>query len=124
MPKANGAERRYYDKVRQKLTNGLNGYNIKDSLAFFNNQDIDLQDLIFRTASRDQLDLSASGASDKFKYYVSAGLLSDKGIIQNSSYTRITTRINGEYKPNKYITLGSKLHLSIVNKKVFLKTAY
>ena len=37
-----------------------------------------------RTASRDQLDLSASGASDKFKYYVSAGLLSDKGIIQNS----------------------------------------
>lgn len=117
MPKANGAERRYYDKVRQELTNGLNGYNIKDSLAFFNNQDIDLQDLIFRTASRDQLDLSASGASDKFKYYVSAGLLSDKGIIQNSSYTRITTRINGEYKPNKYITLGSKLHLSIVNKK-------
>lgn len=62
MPKANGAERRYYDKVRQKLTNGLNGYNIKDSLAFFNNQDIDLQDLIFRTASRDQLDLSASGS--------------------------------------------------------------
>lgn len=116
MPKANGAERRYYDKVRQKLTNGVNGYDIKDSLAFFNNQDIDLQDLIFRTASRDQIDLSASGASDKFKYYVSAGLLSDKGIIRNSSYTRITTRINGEYKPNKYITLGSKLHLSIVNK--------
>lgn len=116
MPKANGDERRYYDRVRRELTGGVNGYDIKDSLAFFNNQDIDLQDLLFRTASRDQVDLSASGASDAFKYYLSAGFLSDKGIMVNSNYNRFTTRINTEYKPNKYITLGSKVHLSFAYK--------
>ncbi len=112
MPKANADERRYYDRERRRISGGLLGYNPVDTLAFFNNQDMNLQDLLFRTAVRNQVDLSASGASDRFKYYLSAGYLGDKGIIVNSKYDRITSRINTEYIPSKTVTLGSKIQFS------------
>lgn len=112
MPKANADERRYYDRVRRTLSGGTLGYNPTDTLAFFNNQDRNMQDLLFRTAIRHQIDVSAGGASDKFKYYLGAGYLNDRGIIVNSDYSRLTSRINTEYTPNKTVTLGSKVQLS------------
>lgn len=117
MPRANGAERRYYDSVRKKfLVGGEYLINITDSLAYITNQDLDLMSLIFRQASRDQVDLSFSGASDVFNYYISTSFLNDKGIIVNSDYQRITSRINTEYKPTKNFTLGSKIQLGYSSK--------
>jgi TonB-linked SusC/RagA family outer membrane protein len=116
MPKANAGERRYYDRERRRISNGVYGYDPKDTLAFFNNQDIDLQELIFQTADRNQIDVSAGGASDAFRYYLSVGYLSDKGIIVNSDYNRITSRINTEYKPKRFITLGNKMQVSYADR--------
>jgi len=113
LPKTNSAERKYYDKIRYGLTGGLFGYVIKDTLSTFNNQDLDLQNLLFRTAERNQIDVSASGASDAFKYFVSAAFLNENGIIVNSDYNRLTTRINTEYKSNKKFTMGSKIQFSV-----------
>ncbi len=117
MPRANGAERRYYDKVRKNyLVGGDYLINITDTLANITNQDLDIINLIFRPATRDQLDFTVSGASDVFNYYMSTSYLKDKGIIVNSDYDRITSRINTEYKPTKTVTLGSKIQLGYSSK--------
>lgn len=120
MPKANGAERKYYDAVRREISSYRNdqtyGYTIADSLAYFNNQDVDLQDLIFRTAVRDEVNLTVNGSSDAFRYHVSTGFLNENGIIINSQYSRLTSRFNSEYIPNNKLTIGSKLFLSVANR--------
>lgn len=108
MPASNAAERKYYDKVRRELT-GSNGLIVTDSLANFFNQDQDMQDLIFRTAVRDEVNLTASGSNNAFKYYINAAYLNEDGIIVNSGYNRLTSRINMEYRPNKRLTLNSKV---------------
>lgn len=113
MPRANGDERRYYDEIRKKyLVGGDYLINITDSLAYITNQDMDVIDLLFRPATRDQLDFSVSGASDAFNYYISTAYLKENGIIVNSDYDRITSRINTEYKPSKSFTIGSKVQLA------------
>lgn len=117
MPKANAAERKFYDSVRREVSGQRNdqvyGYTITDSLAYFNNQDLDLQELLFRTSIRDEISLTASGASDAFKYYISTGYLNEEGIIVNSNYSRLTARVNTEYSPNRKLSIGSRLFLSL-----------
>lgn len=117
MPNANAAERKYYDAVRREVSGQRNeqvyGYTITDSLAYFNNQDQDLQNLLFRTSVRDEIFLTASGASDAFKYYISTGYLNEEGIVVNSNYNRLTARVNAEYSPNRKLTIGSKMFLSL-----------
>ncbi|MDR0938548.1 MAG: TonB-dependent receptor [Mediterranea sp.] len=115
MPSTNAAERKLYDRERRRLSDGAYGYQIVDTLASFMNSDTDLQDLIFRTAVRNQLDLSASGGSSSFKYYASFGYLSDKGIIVGTDYNRFTARVNAEYKASKVVTVGSNINLSYSN---------
>lgn len=116
MSKANAFERKYYDLKRRELSNNAYGYDITDSLAFFQNQDNDLQELLFQTAIKDEVNLTASGATDVFKYYLSTGLLDENGIIVNSGYSRLTSRVNAEYIPNKKLTVGTKTSFSISNR--------
>lgn len=117
MPRSNATERRHYDDIRKKyLVGGDYLINITDSLAYITNQDIDIVDLIFRRASRDQIDFMVSGATDVFNYYISSAYLKDKGIIINSDYDRITSRINTEYKPKKNLSIGNKIQLAYSSK--------
>lgn len=117
MPRANGDERRYYDDIRkQYLVGGDYLINIVDSLAYITNQDLDIVNLLFRSATRDQVDFSVSGASETFNYYMSTAYLNEKGIIVNSDFDRITSRINTEYKPSKSLTVGSKVQFAYSSK--------
>jgi len=117
MPRANGDERRYYDDIRkQYLVGGDYLINIVDSLAYITNQDLDIVNLLFRPATRDQVDFSVSGASETFNYYMSTAYLNEKGIIVNSDFDRITSRINTEYKPSKSLTVGSKVQFAYSSK--------
>jgi TonB-linked SusC/RagA family outer membrane protein len=50
--------------------------------------------------------LSLSGGSDAITYFLSAGLLTDEGIIKTNSFTRFTIRNNNEYR------LSNKLRFS------------
>ncbi|MDU1891546.1 MAG: TonB-dependent receptor [Dysgonomonas sp.] len=121
LPKANGAERKYYDIVRREVTgergSKVSGYPpIIDTLAYFSNQDLDLHDLLFNTAVRDEINLRASGGTNVFKYNISAGFLMDNGIVVNSDYKRLTSRINTDYNPSSKLTIGSKIYLSYASK--------
>jgi TonB-linked SusC/RagA family outer membrane protein len=52
------------------------------------------QDEIFRTAPGQEQQLTFSGGSDKTSFLVSANYLNQKGVIDNSDYTRYSLRTN------------------------------
>ena len=57
---------------------------------------IDWQDEIFRTAPSYDIQLNASGATDRISYSISGGAFSQDGIVHGSSYERYTLRANLE----------------------------
>ena len=58
---------------------------------------------------RQEYNVSASGASDKIKYYTSAGMLDDKGIIEGSGFRRFTTRLNASYQAKEWLNIGGNV---------------
>lgn len=74
-------------------------------------QDNYLQDLLFRNAPTQKIDLSIAGASKALKYYVGAGYLDDQGIQINTYNKQITLRSNVDYNPVSNLNIGSRLSL-------------
>src|SRR5690606_10041775 len=60
--------------------------------------------------------LSASGANDKLKYYVSGNFYDQKGIIIGSDYQRYSFLTNAETKIGNRFTFGVNLSANAVNK--------
>jgi TonB-linked SusC/RagA family outer membrane protein len=87
-----------------------------DSLNFLLNADNDYQDLAFRTARKDQLDLSFGGGTDKLKYMLVTGFLNEQGIIDNTSLTRGSARLNSDYKASSKLTLGTRVNFSFARR--------
>ncbi|MCF7567188.1 TonB-dependent receptor [Sabulilitoribacter arenilitoris] len=54
----------------------------------------DWQDVIFRSAIVQNYQLSVSGGTDKFQYFVSGGFLDEEGIIIESGFKRYSLRAN------------------------------
>ena len=77
----------------------------------YNNVDLvpntDWQSLIFHPASIQSHQLSASGASETTQYYVSIGYFKQEGIVDKSSYERVTFKLNNTYSLAKNIKLGN-----------------
>ncbi|RYD95257.1 MAG: SusC/RagA family TonB-linked outer membrane protein, partial [Sphingobacteriales bacterium] len=88
-----------------------------DSLNFLLNANNNYQDIAFNPAHKNQLDMSVGGGSEKLKYFIGGGYLGEKGIISNTSYDRISTRLNADYIANDKLTLGTRVSLSYGKKK-------
>ncbi len=58
---------------------------------------------------RQEYNLSISGGNDRLSYYVSAAYLEDEGIIQNSSFSRLSTRASVDYQAKKWLKVGTNL---------------
>ena len=71
--------------------------------------DLDWQKAVERTGHRQEYNLSAAVASDKYNIYSSAGYLNEQGYTLNSGYERFTGRINTNYNANKWLELGLNL---------------
>ncbi|MFT3901900.1 MAG: TonB-dependent receptor [Niabella sp.] len=52
--------------------------------------------------------ISVSGSGQNINYYLSGGLLDQKGVILNDNYKKVTFMTKLETNINKYITLGTK----------------
>jgi TonB-linked SusC/RagA family outer membrane protein len=107
IPQANAADRRLLDLKR----NGTAGANT-DSLNPSFNADNDYQDMLTRTAKRQQFDLSLGGASRNLNYYGSLGYLNDEGIIINSWAKTMRGRFNVDYKATDKLTYGNRIQFS------------
>jgi TonB-linked SusC/RagA family outer membrane protein len=56
--------------------------------------------------------VSFGGGSDAITYFLSAGLLTDEGVIRTNSFTRFTLRSNNEYRISSKLRMSSLLSYS------------
>lgn len=72
-------------------------------------KEVDWQDEIFRTGFMHNYQLSASGASEFVKYYISGNVGSQDGFVKGMDYTNYSARANVEVSPTKKFKLGINL---------------
>lgn len=65
------------------------------------------EDEIFQRQRRSQYDLSISGGTDLLNYYFSLGHLFDGGVIPNSDFRRLSTRLKVDYQAKKWLNVGA-----------------
>lgn len=65
-------------------------------------------DAILRKGFQQNHNISLSGGSDKMNYFLSAGYISEEGILVQNKFNRFTLRSNNEYK------ISNKLRLSML----------
>ena len=66
----------------------------------------DWTDEAYKTGFRQAYDINMSGGYDRGDYYLSAGYLDENGIIDNSSYKRLSTRIKANYDLTDWLRVG------------------
>ena len=65
---------------------------------------------LFNTGNlRQEYNLNVSGSSDKFNYYASFSYLDDSGLMENSDYSRFTTRVAVDYQAKKWLKLNTSM---------------
>lgn len=71
------------------------------------------QDEIFSDAAyQGNYDIAFSGGSEKFKYNIMGGHLTQDGLLKNSGFKRTTLRINTELEVTKNLVIGENLMIS------------
>ncbi|MGB3468822.1 MAG: SusC/RagA family TonB-linked outer membrane protein, partial [Cyclobacteriaceae bacterium] len=93
-----------YAELRNVITPG--------SFNNINGSGTDWQDLIFEAAPIQSHNVSVSGSGDQNDYYFSLGYFEQDGIIPESSYQRLTLKVNENYKAKEYLTLGTNMTVS------------
>ncbi|MBQ7514109.1 MAG: TonB-dependent receptor [Prevotella sp.] len=69
----------------------------------------DWTDAAYKTGFRQEYEANMSGGTDKSDYFISAGYLSEDGIIDNSSYKRFTARMKANYDITKWLRVGANV---------------
>ena len=72
----------------------------------------DWQDLIFHTGLMQKHEFSMSGSTALTRFYLGVGVHSEDGIIDKSSYDRISLKLNNTYSLSKNIELGNNITLA------------
>ncbi|MHA4741955.1 SusC/RagA family TonB-linked outer membrane protein [Dyadobacter sp. MSC1_007] len=70
----------------------------------------DWWDVIMRTGSVQNYNLSASGGGDKSNFFISVGMMNEKGLQINNDFKRYNARFNYDYKIRKNINTGIKFN--------------
>jgi TonB-dependent starch-binding outer membrane protein SusC len=67
---------------------------------------------IFRRAAVQNVNLNATGGSEKSQYSFSAGYFKQDGIVYKTDFERFNLRFNGDVKVNNNIKIGNSLSMS------------
>lgn len=70
----------------------------------------DWYDHSFRNGFNQDYNLSVSGASDKINYYMSAGFLSNQGVIVGDNYRAIRSNLKVEGIVTNWLTIGANIN--------------
>jgi TonB-linked SusC/RagA family outer membrane protein len=99
-----------YAIISNQIQNG--SYNNVDALP-----NTDWQDLVFQSAPITNHQLSASGSTGKMQYYLGLGYFKQDGIVDKSSYERISFKINNSYQLNDFIKAGNNFTITPYNQQ-------
>ncbi len=77
-------------------------------------------DYIFRTGTINNHAINVSGANDATKYFFSAGLTNQGGIIRGNDYERKNIAYNLDHKVNNWLKVGSKLNYANNNTRAIM----
>ncbi|QCK16398.1 SusC/RagA family TonB-linked outer membrane protein [Mangrovivirga cuniculi] len=72
----------------------------------------DVYDEVLRTGTINNADISYSGGTEKFNYYLSGNYFNQKGIQVGQGYERISGRINVDYSPNDKVKISTTTFLA------------
>ncbi len=92
---------------------GTNGQLNPDANVIF--QGLDWYDALERQGSRTSHNVSVSGGGENHSVFFSASNLHEKGYVVESSFRRTTSRLNANFTPTDWLTLGGNLNLSLSN---------
>jgi TonB-linked SusC/RagA family outer membrane protein len=74
-------------------------------------------DAILRRGFWQNHNLSLSGGSEKINYFLSAGYITEEGIVKTNSFKRFTLRSNNEYKISNAVKLSTLISYSRANSR-------
>lgn len=83
-----------------------------DSFGVDPNIDTDWQDEVMRTAPISNTQVSLSGGTDRFKYFVSGTYFDQQGIIIGSAYDRGSARANLDFQASDRLNISASLALA------------
>lgn len=86
------------------LALGLTDAGIEDFIA---KNRTDWAKVLLRKAVVETHDVSVSGNSQDFNYYLSFGSYKEEGLVVNSKFDRINVRFNSDYRANKWLKVGN-----------------
>lgn len=70
----------------------------------------DWYDHSFRNGTNQDYNLSVSGASDKINYYMSAGYLSNQGVIVGDNYKAVRSNLKVDGKVTDWLNIGANIN--------------
>ena len=67
---------------------------------------------LIRNGFRQEYNVSVSGGGEKYDYYMTFSYLDNNGIIKNSNFKRLNTRLVANYQALKWLKLGANMQYS------------
>lgn len=98
---------------------GLNNINntpfLADSLNSYYNNSTNWQSYYYRTTLNQTHNVNISGGDQSFNYKVTTGYYNEKGIVENTDFTRYNLGMNAQYMPNDRFKLMASLANALTN---------
>lgn len=118
-PNNNGLDYMMYTVPAGELLIGSNGklnpnakLGVMDPSGYYLQPDNWYKSIFKNNNLRQEYNVNISGATDKLTYYASAGYLDDSGIVENSTFKRVTARLNVDYQVKKWLKVGTNMSYS------------
>lgn len=96
-----------FDNQGKLIANRLPGYT-----------DLDWWDAISQTGYRQEYNVNATGATDKFNVFSSFGYLKENGYIRESDFSRFNGRLVANYNPTSWFKTGLNISTSYIDSEV------
>ncbi|NMM48739.1 TonB-dependent receptor [Marinigracilibium pacificum] len=101
------------------LNQGESPYFSEQQIDSLGSAGTDWQDEIYRTAPIQNHQISVSGGNNKTTFYMSTNYFKQDGVVKESSFERVTLRLNLDHYVNDKLKIGNSLMLSgLQNRRV------
>lgn len=99
-----------YDKPGNELFDPATGKLLGSILPGYT--DLDWWDAISRSGYRQEYNVNAAGATEKFNVFASVGYLKEQGYMLQTDFERFTGRVSADFNPVSYLKIGTNIAAS------------